>query len=208
VISRLWGIFKSAAAIFLLLLIVLHTTPVVPAIANWLTGDWQDAKGDVLIVLGGDQQNDGTLGLESYWRCVYAVRAYRDGGFRRIVISGGPNGYSGAMSVARVMADFIAGLGVPREALTLEERSQSTHENALMTVPVVRGWPGTKVLMTSDIHMRRAHASFARAGLDTVPAPIPDIRKRWNSWVDRGPCIWDVGASLLKYGYYTVRGWV
>jgi uncharacterized SAM-binding protein YcdF (DUF218 family) len=191
-----------------IVLAVLYTSPLVPRVARWLTGDWEDAKGDVLIVLGGNQLGDGTLGVESYWRSVYAWWAFRDGGFRKVVITGGPNPDSGGRPVAQVMADFMTALGVPREAITLEEKSQSTRENALMTVPLVRDMPGTKVLLTSDIHMRRARAAFARAGLQTVPAPIPDVRKRWNSWVDRWACIFDVGVGLAKYGYYAARGWV
>jgi hypothetical protein len=56
--------------------------------------------------------------------------------------------------------------------------------------------------------MRRARAAFARAGLNTVPAPVPDVRKRWNGWVNRWACIFDVGTALGKYAYYAVRGWV
>lgn len=192
----------------MIVLAILYASPLVPRVARWLTGDWEAAKGDVLIVLGGSQLDDGTLGLESYWRSVYGYWAFRDGGFRRVVVSGGVNPASGGRSVARVMADFMTALGVPREAIVLEEKSLSTRENALMTVPLVKDLPGTKVLLTSDIHMRRARAAFARAGLKTVPAPIPDIRKRWNNWVDRWGCIFDVGAALVKYGYYAMRGWV
>ena len=193
---------------FVIVLAVLYTSPLVPRVARWLTGDWEDAKGDVLVVLGGSQLSDGTLGVESYWRSVYAFWAFRDGGFRKVVITGGPNGDQPGRSVAHVMGDFMVALGVPREAITLEERSQSTRENALMTAPLLRDMPGTKVLLTSDIHMRRARAAFARAGLQTVPAPVPDVRKRWNSWVDRWACIFDVGVGLAKYGYYAARGWV
>jgi uncharacterized SAM-binding protein YcdF (DUF218 family) len=194
--------------VFVIVLTVLYTSPLVPRVARWLTGDWEDAKGDVLIVLGGNQLSDGTLGLESYWRSVYAFWAFRDGGFKRVVITGGPNDNQPGPAVARVMADFIVALGVPREDILLEEKSQSTRENALMTVPLVREMAGTKVLLTSDIHMRRARAAFARAGLNTVPAPVPDVRKRWNSWVNRWSCIFDVGVGLAKYGYYAARGWV
>jgi uncharacterized SAM-binding protein YcdF (DUF218 family) len=208
VILRIWRNFKSAAAVFVLLLIVLYTSPLVPWLAGWLTGDWEDAKGDVLIVLGGSQLSDGTLGMESYWRSVYACWAFRDGGFKRVVVTGGPSGNQPGPSVARVMGDFMTALGVPRRNILLEEKSQSTRENAVMTVPLVRGMPGTKVLLTSDIHMRRARAAFARAGLNTVPAPVPDFRKRWNGWVNRWACIFDVGTGLAKYAYYAARGWV
>jgi len=207
-ISRLWRLFRSAAVCFVLLLILLYTSPIVPRLAGWLTGRWEEPKGDVLIVLGGDQLSDGTLGVGSYWRSVYAARAFRTGGFKRIVLTGGPGGRQNSISIARAMAELIAGLGVPREDIALEEQSQSTRENALFTARMIRGWPGSKVLLSSDIHMRRAQATFARAGLDTIPAPIPDIGKRWNNRVARWECIWDVGVGFVKYGYYAMRGWL
>ena len=72
------------------------------------------------------------------------------------------------------MRDFIVALGVPRNVISVEERSRNTHENALYTAALVRDWPGTKVLLTSDCHMRRAHAAFRRAGLDVWN--LPDLR--------------------------------
>src|SRR5262249_22147444 len=158
-------------------------------------------KGDVLIVLGADQLGDGTLGIVSYWRSVYAFRAFRPGGFQRVLVSGGRMGYPNAPALAREMADFIAALGVPKEVIAVEDRSLTTRENALFTAAIVRQWPGKKVLLTSDCHMRRARAAFAKAGVDTIPAPIPDIGKRWNDRVQRWDCIWEVGFEGVKYWY-------
>jgi len=196
------------AACFVLLLVLLYTSPLVPRVAGWLTGPWGVPKGDVLIVPGSDQLDDGIIGLKSYWRSIYAVQVFRAGGFQRIVLTGGPIGHLISTPVARSMADFMVGLGVPREDITLEVQSHSTRENALFTTRMIHEWAGRKVLLSSDIHMRRAHAVFARAGLDTIPAPSPDIGKRWNDWVERGPCIWEVGLELVKYGYYAMRGWL
>jgi uncharacterized SAM-binding protein YcdF (DUF218 family) len=207
-LARLKRVFPALAAGFVLLLAVAHLSPLVPAIGRWLTGQWEEPKGDVLIVLSADQLGDGTLGLVSYWRSVYAVRAWRAGGFQRIVVSGGKLGYPQSPSVAQSMADFIAALGVPRGAIWLEERSLSTRENALFTAALIRDWPGKKVLLTSDCHMRRARLAFARAGIDTVPAPMPDIGKRWNNWLSRWDCSWTVAGELVKFAYYAARGWI
>lgn len=205
------GLRSIAARIsigFVFLLVLLHVTPLVPWAANWFTGEWGEPKGDILIVLSADQLGDGTLGMVSYWRSVYAVRAYRSGGFRQIVVSGGKLGYPQAPSVSSSMAEFMTALGVPREAITLEERSTSTRENALFTAALIRDWPGKKVLLTSDCHMRRARRAFARAGVETSPAPMPDIGKRWNHWVDRWASIAAVAGEAGKFVYYELRGWI
>ena len=188
--------------------VLLHVTPVVPAVTRILTDRWEDPTGDTLIVLGAEQLGDGTLGLSSYWRAVYAVRAWRAGQCKRIVFSGGRMGNEGSSSLAAEMGRFAAGLGVPAEIITIEERSQSTRENALFTTEIVRNWPGTRVLMTSDCHMLRSRLSFERAGLTVRPAPIPDIGKRWNRWPARWECIWTVALEAAKLGYYRTRGWV
>jgi uncharacterized SAM-binding protein YcdF (DUF218 family) len=207
-ITRLRSILNSLTVALMLLLVVAYMSPIVPIISNWLTGQWQEPKGDVLIVLGADELGDGTIGIASYWRSVYAVRAYRAGGFQRIVISGVEHGNPESASVARAMADFIVALGVPREAIWMEEHSQSTRENALFTATLIRDWPGKKVLLTSDCHMRRAHGAFSRVGIDTIPAPVPDIGKRWNSWLSRWDYIWTVAGELVKFAYYMARGWI
>jgi uncharacterized SAM-binding protein YcdF (DUF218 family) len=193
---------------FALVIAILHISPVIPTVNNWLTDDWQEAKGDVLIVPGAEQLGDGTLGIASYWRSVYAVRAFRTGGFQRVVVTGGRQGYEGSASLAGAMRDFMVGLGVPAEAITVEERAASTRENALYSAEIMRNWPGRKVLMTSDCHMRRARRAFAKAGIETIPVPVPDIGKRWNNWISRWECILTVGAELGKYGYYRFRGWI
>jgi uncharacterized SAM-binding protein YcdF (DUF218 family) len=207
-LKRLGSILTSLAVALVLLVVVAYTSPIVPAISHWLTGQWEEPKGDVLIVLGAEELGDGTIGMVSYWRSVYAVRAYRAGDFQRIVISGGSQGNTESPSVARAMSDFIVASGVPREAIWLEEHSQSTRENALFTATLIRNWPGKKVLLTSDCHMRRAHRAFARVGIDTIPAPIPDIGKRWNSWLSRWDCIWTVAEELVEFAYYMARGWI
>jgi uncharacterized SAM-binding protein YcdF (DUF218 family) len=214
--ARLWRIFRTASAGFVLLLIVLYTSPLVPRLSGWLTGNWGDPKGDVLIVLGGTQLGDGTFGVNSYWRAVYGAQIFRQGGFRRLVVTGGRGGYPNTISIAQAMANLMVGLGVPREDITLEEESRSTRENALFTARLFNQQAGVgsewrtsrKVLLSSDIHMRRAHAAFQRAGLDTVPAPSPDVGKRWGVWTERWNCIGEVSLEWVKYGYYKMRGWL
>jgi uncharacterized SAM-binding protein YcdF (DUF218 family) len=106
------------------------------------------------------------------------------------------------------MSDFITGQGVPPQVIQIENVSSSTHENALFVAGMLAGDPRRKVLLTSDFHMKRALAAFRRAGVDPVPLPIPDARKRFQFRMQR----WDVFGALLqeteKFAYYKVRGWV
>lgn len=204
--QRLLGALRAACYVFTGLFVAVHVTPVVPWVAAWLSDDWRGTQGDVLIVLAADQLGDGTLGISSYWRAVYAVRAFRAGNFRTVVVSGRTT--APGPSLAAQMAEFMAALGVPRDRIVLEERSWNTRLNALYTTALVRDWPGKKVLLTSDFHMRRARRCFRKAGLEVEPAPFPDVMKRFNHPLDRWGCAWVVGVELVKLGYYWGRGWI
>jgi uncharacterized SAM-binding protein YcdF (DUF218 family) len=205
---RIWRGTIVASALAFWVLVGLHVSPVIPAITNFLTDRWEEPVGDILIVLSAEQLGDGTIGQSSYWRTVYAVRAHNKRPFKKVVFSGGTQAGEGVRSTAASMAEFAIGLGLPREVVVLEERSRSTRENAVYTAEMLRAWPGTKVLLTSDCHIRRARRCFERAGLTVIPAPIPDVGKRWNSWMARSECIWLVLIELTKNGYYSARGWI
>jgi uncharacterized SAM-binding protein YcdF (DUF218 family) len=210
--ERVWRVVRllatRGAAVAFWVIVLLHVTPVVPALTRVLTDRWDAPAGDVLIVLGADQLGDGTLGTGSYWRALYAVRAWRAGHCKRIVFSGGRMGAARSPSLAAEMAHFAIGLGVPGTIIALEERSLSTRENALFTADAVRSWAGSMVLMTSDYHMLRSRLAFERAGMRVRTAPIPDVGKRWSRWASRWECIWMVTIELVKLGYYRTRGWV
>jgi uncharacterized SAM-binding protein YcdF (DUF218 family) len=197
---RITGVLAAIGFLY----VAVSVTPLV----NWwtaiLAGKWDDPKGDTLIVLGGSMLEDGFLGESSYWRSVYAVRAYRSGGCRRMLFSGGP----AARPVADAMREFVACSGVPREALTAETLSKNTRENALAIARLLDADRSRKVLLTSDYHMFRAHRSFAKAGLEVQPRPIPDGLKRGSRWMGRWGVFLDLCQESMKIGYYYARGWI
>ncbi len=192
----LWA-FAGAGA-----LVALATfTPLCSWYSRVLAGPWKDPRGDVLIVLGGSSADGAAIGLSSYWRAVYAANAYREGGFTRVVISGA--------TASRQMRDFLVFSGVPAHAIRTEELSRNTRENALFTARLLAGEPGTKVLLTSDYHMYRAHRSFTKAGLQVAPRPFPDAGKRAHrSYLARWPVFIDETIETIKIGYYLARGWL
>lgn len=207
--GRAW--FRSArrivgtglAAIGLLCVLV-TLTPLVSWWATALAGPWDDPTGDVLIVLSGSSLNGGVIGESSYWRGTYAALAWLAGGFRRVVISGGPEGHP----IAAGIGDFLVAQGVPREAIGLETRSRSTREHALYLSQLLAGSSGSKVLLTSDYHMFRARRAFGKVGLDVRPRPYPDVRKRAARWTGRWPAFLDLVGETAKIGYYWAHGWI
>jgi len=189
-----------------LLMLVVTFTPLDSWWATKLAGGWPNPQGDVLIVLGGSRASrDGIIAWDSYVRSMYAVRSYREHPYALVVLSGGTGG---SVKVGSSMRDFVQSQGVPEAVLRVEERSRSTHENALYTAEMLKATPGKKVLLTSDYHMYRALRAFRRAGLGVSPHPIPDAFKRGATWDGRWPAFLDLAVENAKIGYYWIRGWI
>ncbi|MCC7175606.1 MAG: YdcF family protein [Bryobacterales bacterium] len=193
-LAALGALFVAAAA-----------TPVCYWWATALSEKWNEPPGDVLIVLGGSTLDNGSVGGSSYWRGIYAALLYGQARYSRIVVSGGPEGdSSAALAVSRLMVCQ----GVPAGVIHLEDRSDTTRENALHTARLLRNVPGKKLLLTSDYHMYRAIRCFRKAGLEADSLPVPDVRKRVNIWRARWPAFLDLAEETVKILYYYARGWI
>lgn len=191
----------SRISMFLGLLMIAATLAPPRWYITALAGPWQEPRTGVLIVLGADAVNENTLGQSSYWRSVYALWAWRSGAFHHVLISG-------TTAITTPMRDFLIGQGVPVAAVVVEDKSESTRENAMFAVPILRNMPGPYVLLTSDYHMWRAHRSFAKAGISVQPRPFPDAGKRLTQWSARWPMFLDLAVESGKIGYYWVHGWI
>ena len=197
--------FVNVLALIGFLFVVATVTPIDGWWAYRLAGPWNDPAGEVLVIPGGDTVRD-VIGFSSYWRSVYALRAWRQGGFRNVVVCGGGNNQQG--STAAQMRDFMVSQGIPASAIQIETESDSTHENALKSKPLLDGLTGRKVLLTSDYHMFRAYRAFRKAGIEVQPRPFPDALKQSVSWANRWSVFLGLCLETAKIGYYFVRGWI
>jgi uncharacterized SAM-binding protein YcdF (DUF218 family) len=186
--------------------VLVTCTPLVGWWAVELAGPWTDARGDVMIVLTGNILSDGIIGETSYWRSAYTVMAWREGGWRQVIVSGGGGG--AVLPVGEAMKLFFESGGIPRDAILADSQSMSTRESAMTLARILKQTPGRKVLLTSDYHMFRAIRALRKTGVIVIPRPIPDATKRAGSWNLR----WDVFQDLLietsKIAYYAARGWI
>src|SRR5689334_57655 len=110
-------------------------TPLVFWWATVLAGPWNDPKGDVLIVLTGSALDERTIGMNSYWRSVYAAHVFLDEHFHEMIISGGGADDTPA---SVLMRDFILAQGVPAAAVRLESASRDTRQSALFVAGLLR----------------------------------------------------------------------
>lgn len=181
--------------------LIVTATPLVSWWASWYAGAWNDPSGDVMIVLVGDTLDPYLIGRSSYWRSVYAVRAWKAGHFQKVIISG-------ERPASQLMQEYLAFSGVPGAAILIEPASTTTRENALFTQRLLSGAAGSKVLLTSDYHMFRAHRAFERVGLRVLPRPFPDALKRSQRWQNRLEVFFDLLLESAKIVWYEAHGWL
>ena len=158
-----------------------------PVLSLWLRGTLEDQfaqrplsrvpQAQALVLLGGGvsppsgRARDINLGAAAD-RVWYAARLFHAGKAPLLLLSGGSDPQRHAFSEARAMAVFLQDLGVPAQALVLEEDSRNTLENAAFSAKLLNERGIRHVLLvTSALHMPRALALFSAQGLQVEPAP-------------------------------------
>jgi len=186
------------AAIGLATVLVI-TTPLVAWWAHAYSGTILQPRGDVLILLSAAGDDHGEISYSSYWRARQAINAWRTGGFKKIVVSGG--GGPGIL-------DFLVTNGVPADAIVAEWQSRSTRENGIAVARIIQGMPGKKVLLTSDFHMYRALRVFRKLGMDVTPMPAPDALHATQHWTGRFSAFENMCVETAKIVDYRLHGWI
>ena len=134
-------------------------------------------KAQAMVVLGGavsaPSASNAEIDLGSAAdRVWYAARLFHAGKAPLLILSGGYDPERHADSEARAMAAFMADLGVPAQALVLEEQSRNTRQNAAYSAALLKARGIDRILLvTSALHMPRAMALFTAQGLQVIPAP-------------------------------------
>jgi len=164
-----------------------------------------------MIVLTGNILSNGIIGETSYWRSAYTVMAWREGGWRQVIVSGGGGG--AALPVGEAMKIFLESGGVPPGAILTDSQSLSTRESALNLARMLSETRGAQtrdrtILLTSDYHMFRAVRALRKTGVIVIPRPIPDASKRAGSWNLRWEVFQDLSIETSKIAYYWSRGWI
>jgi uncharacterized SAM-binding protein YcdF (DUF218 family) len=133
---------------------------------------------DVGIVLGGgmvqlDTSNGEYIFRGNNDRFLQAVKLYKAGKIKKILISGGSGGYfNQGESESKYIKFFLVKNGiVPEQDIWIDTLSKNTHENAVESKKVLfeNGAHGPFLLITSATHMRRSLGCFKKVGLEVVP---------------------------------------
>ena len=148
-------------------------------------------KADAIVVLGGGTQPKSpprpmveVNGAGD--RVLYGGLLYKQGKAEHILLSGGGIDWlSGEASAAQEMASLLELMGVPKQALWLESKSQNTYENALYSREILEPLGIHRILLvTSAWHMPRSVALYERQGFVVIPAPV-DFHVTQEGWDQR-----------------------
>jgi uncharacterized SAM-binding protein YcdF (DUF218 family) len=131
---------------------------------------------DAIVVLAGGLLQPGTLrttaDLSSYSRnrTTCGVDLYQQGLAPKLLFTGGSgNPFRESLKDAPEMKRWAERLGVPKEAILVEDLSRTTYENATETRRLLG--PASILLVTSASHLPRATALFEKQGFRVTPMP-------------------------------------
>lgn len=122
---------------------------------------------DLIVVLGNEVYQDGTVSPRLRARLERAAELYRAGFSQKVLVSGGidPRGNN----EAEVMRDWLVAAGVPSESILLDPDGWTTRHTARNTARLLseQGW--NSVLVVSHYyHLSRCRLAMRQAGVETV----------------------------------------
>lgn len=166
--------------------------------ARWLIVADERRPADAAIVLAGDPD---------YERTKAGARLLLAGEVRLLILTGGEPGPGDSATSLR---DVALELGVPAEAIRMEQVSTSTR-GSMLAVREILAREGVRrvAVVTSPYHQRRAVWTARRGlpGIEIVSQPAdPSFWKPegwWKSALGRRLVV----GEYLKIAYYLVRGW-
>ncbi|MCG8474052.1 MAG: YdcF family protein [Cytophagales bacterium] len=131
-----------------------------------------------------------------------ALALYKAKKFDRLLITAGNLNFGGLE--ARELKRYFVFMGIPAEAIVLEEKARTTAENAIYSEKLMKekGMDKDILLITDAFHMRRAQKIFENAGFRVTPYAGGYQRKnhtrQWFDYIFPSPHTLDQWDLLMK----------
>lgn len=208
-VHRLLAALRRVAVAYAIALLVILYTPLTDWMAQPLMPASDARPSDAIVLLSAWARLDGELNESGLRRAIAASRLYHAGMARTVVVTGGRPTEPDAGDALDASVRFLGELGVPRQAIVVEDQSPNTRGSAVNVARLARarGW-GRLVLVTDGTHMRRARLAFVHEGLQVSSEPT-------GTWMIDGNQPWirleKLDAIAHEYGgllYYRARGWI
>lgn len=128
------------------------------------------------IILGAAVWPGGEASPTLRRRAETGAALYRAGRVQGIVATGGVGRHP--PSEAEVIRELVTALGVPGEAVILEDRSATTHEN-LANAQALLPADAPAIIVSDFWHLPRARLTARRLGLEATGAAPPLKGSNW-----------------------------
>ncbi len=155
---------------------------------------------DVIVVLAGEETE----------RVEHGVKLFKEGWARKdkVILAGGPLVWK--YTWASLMKEHAIFLGVPKDAILLEDRSRTTEEDAIFTKEIFNKY-GYKscILVTSPYHSRRALKIFRKVMADkimVISAPAEISWFSFDKWWERRRDRSEVFNEFSKFMWLWIFG--
>lgn len=186
-----------------------YYTPMIWWIGAPLKIDQPPRRAEAIVVFGGGVGETGKPGKSTLERARYAAKLYLQGDAPLILFSSGYLSF--AVNDADEMRLLALSLGVPNDAIILEQRSGSTYDNVRYSWKVLKPMGVRDILLVSSpYHMRRAQLTLLSQApeLNVTYTPVTRTqfydRKKGDRWAIAKALAHEYAGIL----YYWWKGWI
>lgn len=198
-------IAASAGGLLFLYLLIFYT-PLVWYLAEPLKLADPPRPSDAIVVFAGGVGESGLAGEGYQERVKHAVDLYHARHAHHLIFS---SGYYYLLKEAQIMKSFAVSLGVPEEAIILEEKAANTYENVRFAKEILdqNRWRSI-LLVSSPYHMRRASLTFRKVApeISVTNTPAPESRFYRHTLGPSLPQIRAIAQEYVAILYYWRKG--
>lgn len=166
---------------------------------------------EVAIVLGGvvsiDHQHKQIEFNANADRILNVLPLYFEGRVKKILISGGSGRIFKDQIEANVLESYLLDIGVKKDDIITERKSQNTYENAKYSIEKLKSLKikGNILLSTSTTHMKRSYLCFKKLGLEVQPFPVDQVSYKRELNPDT---LFVPKADVLNQWYWLLHEWI
>lgn len=208
----------SLLFVFLTFFSLVYYTPLVWFLASPLKISQAPEKADCIVVFGGGVGESGRAGQGYEERVKYAVELYMNGYARNLLFS---SGYTYVFKEPVIMKILAVSLGVPSDAVIIEDRATKTYDNVRFTKDILDVNKWNKILLVSSpYHMRRVSLVFMKNAKNIKVIYAPILNSLFYAPVNSGKHnkirmekitlqqIKGIAHEYLGILYYWIKGWI
>ena len=204
------GVLAGSLGLNLLVAVVLFT-PLTEALYPLLDHDEPPRAAQVIVILPGEQYQNGLPGFNSLSRLRKGLELYRQGLADFIICAGGLPRAGVPLSICRAMREELIARGVPPGSVLALDKTQNTYNDLRYLVDhYSRRFDFNQALfVTSPYHAYRVRGVLNRLGVTGGRVVAASFYQRHPYvWAERPLLFREVMREFLAIVYFRLRGYM